>query len=286
MFANPFVPMRGSGGLARVTLAAADGARADVYRHGAHVTSWIPAGETDDRLFVSARSQFAAGASIRGGIPVCFPQFAAQGGLPLHGFARTCDWDLVTAHRTGVGSALATFRLNDSEHTRTLWPHAFAAELQVTVAGRTLEIALSIENTGREPLVFTTALHTYLRVADVRQVAVHGLSHVRYFDKNLRRDCDGESADDLRIMTAIDRIYFAAPERIEVREPGRFVSIRATGFPDTVVWNPGPKTSAALADLEPDGYLRLLCVEAAAARAPIALPPGDRWRGTQTLVAR
>jgi glucose-6-phosphate 1-epimerase len=288
MFAarDPFVPDAGAGGLPKVTLGAVDGARADVYRHGAHVTSWIPAGEADDRLFVSARSQFAAGAPIRGGIPVCFPQFAAQGALPMHGFARTCNWDLVTAHRTGTGSALATFRLEDSELTRTLWPHAFAAEVQVTVAGGTLEIALSIENTGREPLEFTAALHTYLRVADVRQAAVHGLSHIRYFDKNLRRDCEGESDDELRITAAIDRIYFAAPERIEVREPARSIAIRAAGFPDTVVWNPGPETTAALADLEPGGYARMLCVEAAAARTPIVLSSGDHWRGAQTLVAR
>ena len=267
-------------------LGSADGARADVYCHGAHVTSWIPAGETDDRLFVSARSQFVAGAAIRGGIPVCYPQFAAQGTLPMHGFARSCDWSLVTAHRTGTGSALAMLRLTDSATTRTLWPHAFAAELQVELSGRTLAVALTIENTGPEAMAFTAALHTYLRVADVRQATVHGLAGTRYFDKILQRDCEGASADELRIRAAIDRIYHAAPDDLEVREPGRAVAIRATGFPDTVVWNPGEQPSAALADLEPGGYLRMLCVEAAAARVPVVLASGESWRGTQTLVAR
>jgi glucose-6-phosphate 1-epimerase len=52
------------------------------------------------------------------------------------------------------------------------------------------------------------------------------------------------------------------------------------------VWNPGPDAGAGIADLESGGYARMLCIEAAAARSPIALAPGERWRGGQTLVAR
>ena len=51
----------GLGGLPLVTLRAADGSAADVYLHGAHVTSWCPAPDLDDRLFLSARSEFRAG---------------------------------------------------------------------------------------------------------------------------------------------------------------------------------------------------------------------------------
>jgi hypothetical protein len=40
-----------------------------------------------------------------------------------------------------------------------------------------------------------------------------------------------------------------------------------------------------LGDLEPDGYLRMLCVEAAASRAPVPVAPGVRWLGSQTLAA-
>ena len=281
-----FTPEPGEGGLAKVVITAADGARAEVYLHGAHVTSWRPAGDGAERLFVSARSRFAPDAAIRGGVPLCFPQFAAQGTLPMHGFARTASWDLVHARRDATGAAVAVLRLTDSAATRALWPHAFVAELSVTVAGATLEIDLSVQNTGAAALAFTGALHTYLRVADVRQAAVHGLGGVRYRDKVKGTDGETEAATELRVVGPIDRVYYAAPEDLELREPGRVIAIATTGFPDTVVWNPGESGGAGMADLEPDGYARMVCVEAAAVRAPLTVNPGLPWRGTQTLTAR
>ena len=41
--------------------------------------------------------------------------------------------------------------------------------------------------------------------------------------------------------------------------------------------------AARLADLDPDGYRRFVCVEAAIFRAPIVLEPYQTWRGGQTL---
>ena len=67
--------------------------RLKIYLHGAHVTSWVPAGG-DERLFLSQKSEFRPGAAIRGGVPVIFPQFGGLGTLPKHGFARTLPWDL------------------------------------------------------------------------------------------------------------------------------------------------------------------------------------------------
>jgi glucose-6-phosphate 1-epimerase len=284
-----FAPMPGEGGLPRVLLVAADGARAEIYLHGAHLTSWIPAGEAGDgadRLFVSARSRFAPGVAIRGGIPVCFPQFADQGPLPAHGFARITPWALVDAHRTPAGAARGVFRLGDTNATRGLWPHRFAVELTVTVAGRQLEVGFAVTNTGASTFAFTGALHTYLRMTDVGTASVHGLQHARYRDKALGVDDVLEAESALRIDREIDRAYYAAPADLEARAPDRTTAARATGFPDTVVWNPGAVRGATLEDLEPDGHLRMLCVEAAIARSPVELAPGVRWQGTQVLTAR
>ena len=76
--APPAVP--GAGGLPKIVLEAPDGARAELYLHGAHVTAWTPAGAGDERLFLSAASEFRADAAIRGGVPVIFPQFAGRAG--------------------------------------------------------------------------------------------------------------------------------------------------------------------------------------------------------------
>ena len=280
-----FVPVAGAGGLPKIALAAADGARAELYLHGAHVTSWIPAGEGEERLFLSSRSQYVPGVPIRGGVPVSFPQFASEGPLPKHGFARITSWQLIRAGRHDGDAASALLRLTDSDATRALWPHRFLAELTVTIAGRTLEVALVVNNNGEASFTFTGALHTYLRVADVREAAVRGLQHARYRDSVLDQDGLVEPARDLRIVGEIDRVYHAAPEDLQVREPARTMAARGIGFPDTVIWNPGERGGAALKDLEPGGFARMLCVEAAVVRSPVTLKPGERWSGMQTLTA-
>jgi glucose-6-phosphate 1-epimerase len=277
--------MPGAGGLDKLALTAADGARAELYLHGAQVTSWIPAGDTVDRLFLSSRSQYKPGVAIRGGVPVSFPQFAAEGPLPNHGFARVSTWSLVRAGQEASGTARAVVRLEDSEATRRLWPYPFVAEITVSLSGRALEVSLRMTNTGSTGFTYTAALHTYLRVGDVRQTVVRGLRNARYRDKVLGADGVVESSPELRITGQIDRVYYSAPDDLQVCERLRTTSVRATGFPDTVVWNPGEQAGAALNDLEPGGYARMLCVEAAAVRAPVKLEPGERWQGSQTLTA-
>ena len=277
--------LAGIGGMPKLVLVAADGARADVYLHGAHVTSWIPAGTGDDRLFLSATSRWGEGEAIRGGVPVCFPQFADQGALAPHGFVRTTAWTLVRAERQATGAAQATLRISATPAMRALWPHAFTLALTVTVGGNTLALELAATNEGDTPFEFTGALHTYLRVADVRQTFVRGLEGVHYRDKVLRLDDDVESAPRLAVDRHLDRVYRAVPAVVAVEEPARTTEVRATGFRDTVVWNPGPERGATMDDLEPGGYARMLCVEAAVASAPAIVAPGATWRGMQALAA-
>src|SRR6476646_1968945 len=101
------MPFAGEQGLPMVAVVAADGAHIEAYLHGAHVTSWHAAGDGDERLFVSSESRFEDGTAIRGGIPLCFPQFADQGSLPMHGLVRTVPWTLVTAGQAADGAAHA-----------------------------------------------------------------------------------------------------------------------------------------------------------------------------------
>jgi glucose-6-phosphate 1-epimerase len=281
--AQPAVVLPGRGGLPKAVLTAVDGDRAEVYLHGAHVTSWIPAGG-GERLFLADRASFEPGAAIRGGMPVIFPQFAGMGTLPKHGFARTVVWELVEADGTPGGAAFARLRLQDTASTRELWPHAFVAELSVTVASQQLDVALTVTNTGSEPLSFTGALHSYFRVDDVGTAVVEGLGGTRY------RDSAGgdERIDQEQVLTVageIDRVYLDAPDRLLLRDGSRTLAIQAAGFPDVVVWNPGTARARALPDLGSDAYLRMLCIEAAVVGTPVRLVPGGAWTGRQTLSA-
>lgn len=261
----------------KIVLASADGARAEVFHHGAHVVSWIPANGAE-RLFLSERSSFEAGAAIRGGVPVVFPQFASTGPLPKHGFARNMEWDVVEH-----GHSRARFQLISNAATMAIWPYAFVAELDVRAGGDTLDIALAVRNTGTDPFSFTAALHTYLAVRDVGETTVRGLQGHRYRDGGANGVQDSEP---LCIDAEVDRIYFDVKHPITVADGERTTEVGARGFADVVIWNPGMKKAAALPDMVPDGYRRMLCVEAAAIGTPIALAAGAQWSGAQRIIAR
>ena len=262
----------------------ADGARMTVHRHGAHVTSWTPS-DGRERLYLSGRTDYRPTAAIRGGIPVIFPQFASEGPLPKHGFARTASWSLIDAAATEDGRFVARFGFGDNEATRSIWPQAFAAELRVLFGGARLSVSLSVRNTGDRAFAFTAALHTYLAVSAIDAVRLHGLNGLHYRDTANGGAARIETADELPIAGEVDRNYFDAPQALLLHEPHGTLRIEQSGFCDTVVWNPGPAKAAALADLDSDGYQRFLCVEAAVIGRPVQLQPGERWVGTQTLIA-
>jgi glucose-6-phosphate 1-epimerase len=265
--------------LPSLQLSTPDGAAAEVFEHGAHVASWKPAGDSE-RLFLSGSSIFREGTAIRGGVPVIFPQFAAEGPLPKHGFARTLNWRLLG--RTQDSVALA---LEDSEATRAIWPHSFACELIVRLAAQRLSIDLAVTNRGDAAFAFTAALHTYLRVDDIAAARVSGLKGLRYRDSAKGGAERSEADEPVAIAGEVDRIYFDAPAELELIEPARRLRVLQEGFTDTVVWNPGADKGAALSDLEAGGYRRMLCIEAAVVGRPVELAPGAHWRGSQTLVA-
>lgn len=283
--ASPVTTVPGEGGLPQVVATATDGARLAVYVHGAHVASWHPAGSSDDRLYVSPKSHFAPGMPIRGGIPVCFPQFADQGPLPQHGFVRDRDWTPRFAGRTSTGAAQVRMRLADTPATRAVWPHAFVCVLTATAQANLLAVELAFTNAGTAPFDVTAALHTYLRVQDVRATAIEGLAGAHYRDKRLREDDLLESAGALSLVQPLDRVYYTVPAELRVIEPARTLVVRAAGSTDTVVWNPGPPTGPGPHDMPDDGYVSMLCVEAAIARAPLTVAPGATHRLTQHLAA-
>ena len=269
----------------KLDLVSPDGAAVTLSLHGGHVLSWKPAG-AQEQLYLSPRSEFAPGKAIRGGVPVCFPQFAERGQLPKHGFARTLPWELVSQEQ-GKDDALAVMRLRDNDETRRLWPHAFELELSVRVGGRSLDIELACENLGEAPLQFTAALHTYVRVADLDAVSVEGLAGLRYFDSI--KQADALQRMDLLLtgekgVLDLDRIYFGVKERpLLLAEDRRQLMIRQQGFEDAVLWNPGPDRCAKLPDMPAEGWSEMLCVEAACIGRPVELPAGESWVGRQSL---
>ena len=175
-------------------------------------------------------------------------------------------------------------RLADDEATRALWPHAFEAELTLSLSGLELDVELAITNAGDEAFEFTAALHTYLCCDDVRRARLGGLYDVRYLDTTSGLE-QRQEIDPFSFAGEIDRIYFDARGPLALSTALGRMTIASEGFDDVVVWNPGPTKAAELPDLPADDWLRMLCVEAACIGQPVRLAPGQAWQARQSLQA-
>ena len=275
--------VQGVNGLPKVALAHRSGSRAEVYLHGAHVTSWTSA-RGEELFSLSRESRFEAGAPIRGGIPVCFPQFGA-GALPQHGFARTSDWQLIRTELLDNGVVAAELQLTETAETLEIWPHRFALGLRVLLDENALAVAVQVLNTGEMPFAFQTALHTYFRIADIHRAAVYGLGGVTYVDALRDRIRYVETRPAIRFDEETDRIYVNAPDslRLEDEGCGRIISIEKRHMPDVVIWNPWIDKSRRMPDFGDDEYLTMVCIETGRIEVPAELSPGARWEADTTF---
>ncbi len=266
-------------GLPATELLLPNGDRVVVAHHGAHVLSWVAGGR--ERLYLSPQSVMDGQAAIRGGIPVCFPQFNQRGDLPKHGFARNQSWTVKPA-RLEDDQAHLVLTLNDSAATRQWWDQAFEALLLIELTPGALQVDLAVRNTDSKPLSFTGALHTYFAVSDVAQARLFGLGGQAEWDAV--KDRHATAAPELRFLGEFDRVYSAAPQGYELQDGPHTLSIEQDmDWAQTVVWNPGAAKCAALADMPADGWQHMLCVEAAQVYEPVGIAPGDFWQGAQRL---
>ncbi|MDP3537856.1 MAG: D-hexose-6-phosphate mutarotase [Azonexus sp.] len=259
------------------------GSSAVISKLGAQVLSWItPDGR--EHLFLSDKAVFDGSVAIRGGIPVCFPQFAGLGDLPKHGFVRTLPW-AVSTERCADDFALVTLEISDDEATRALWPHSFTAEITLMLEADRIDVEFCVTNNGGAPFSFTAALHTYLRLVQVEDAAIEGLYGHEYRDAANGDRIVRDSGTELIIEDVVDRVYHDI-KRPQVLKAGNLsLNIQSQGFPDVVVWNPWVDLCAGMKDMPADGWKQMLCIEAAVAQQPVTLPAGEEWYGRQTLVA-
>jgi len=261
----------------------AGGASAIVSLLGGQVLSWTPRGGKE-WLYLSETAKFDRSTPIRGGVPVCFPQFADLGKLPKHGFVRTVDW-MLADRRVDKDFALIQLRLEDSAETRALWNHPFGIELTISIEDNRLDLEFEVDNRGTDVLSFTGALHTYLRVREAEEARLEGLYGFTYRDSANGNAIKRETGDALMVDAEVDRVYRQVNRPLLLRDGSRTLGINTEGFPDVVVWNPWETRCAALADMPDNGFRRMLCVEAAAADTPITVAAGEQWWGRQTLIA-
>ncbi len=270
-------------GLAAIRLQLACGDTALVALQGAQVLSWVA--EAEEQLFLSPRAAHDGRSPIRGGIPVCFPQFNQRGPLAKHGFARTMAWqgDAAQAVVLPGDGLMLRLRLADDAQTRAVWPHAFEAVLEIRLHPGALAVQLCVHNRGDAPLAFTAALHSYLHVADAGQAALQGLDGLRYWDAVA--DSHPVQQGAVTFGMEVDRVYPRPDAAVRLARPGLggLAISQDEAWRETVVWNPGPQLCGRLADMPAEGWRHMLCVEAAAIDEPVTVAPGGCWKAAQHL---
>lgn len=242
-------------------------ASADICLQGAHLMNWQPASQTVPVVWLSRDAKVAAGKSIRGGAPVCWPWFGAhatESSFPGHGFARTVPWQLLETGVEPNGATRLTLRLVNSEKTLAQWPHACRLDLIIRV-GDTLRMEMVTENTGSEAFVIGEALHTYFQISDISAVRVSGLEGCEYWDKvggsNLCRQ-----AGSIAFAEETDRVYINTAAECVIEDDGlkRRIHVVKSGSQSTVVWTPWIEKAKKMGDMgQPDGWREMVCVESA-----------------------
>lgn len=250
----------GNGGLAKIVVTTKV-STVEIYLHGAHLTHFQKNGEPP-LLFMSAKSHFAAGEPIRGGVPVCFPWFGNRDGEPSHGFVRITEWELVKTAAAPDGTVTLHFALPKIS-SRDVW-NGLRMELVVMVADAlTMELVASNETCGKT-VEIENCLHTYFQVGDIGAVSLTGLRDAPFDDfaagANGARKVENDPV--LRITKETNRVYPDNTGTVEIRDEEFRRTIRVEKFnsQSTVVWNPWT-TQKLPDDYDPAEYKHMVCVE-------------------------
>jgi glucose-6-phosphate 1-epimerase len=253
-------------------------ASAQIYLHGAQVAAWQPAHARGPVLWMSAHSLFKPDKAIRGGVPICFPWFGPHREdktVPSHGFGRLTPWTLCDAGEEPDGTVNLTLQLED-DNASPVWPHYFHADLRLSI-GRTLTLALFVDNPDSIAFSYEAALHTYFSVSHIERVSVSGLENTEYQDK-VSGSHQRQDSDPIRFSGETDRVYLNTQAQCVIHDPGmnRRITIAKRGSGSTVVWNPWVQKARAMADFGDDEWPGMVCIETAnVGEAAVTLRPGD-----------
>ncbi|HTY87263.1 MAG TPA: D-hexose-6-phosphate mutarotase [Candidatus Acidoferrum sp.] len=265
----------GKGGLPKINVTTPR-STAEIYLHGAHVTHFQKTGEPP-LLFLSARSRFAPGQPIRGGVPICFPWFGSRADAGVHGFARITEWKVEAAAALAEEGVTLRFHLPRTD-AGAAWPPC-DTELAVTITDR---LTMELITTNRSPdrrLEFENCLHTYFAVGDIDAVSLSGLEAKPFDDfargaNGVRRNGD---PSPLLVTQETNRVYFDHAGMVEIRDDAlrRVISVQKFNSRSTVVWNPWT-TQKLPDDFDPAEHRRMVCVESGNVKQDkLALPPGQ-----------
>jgi glucose-6-phosphate 1-epimerase len=223
-------------GSSRIILTEPRGSTAEVLLFGGQVISWKNE-RREELLYMSSKAQYKPPKAIRGGIPVCFPQFGNFGGLERHGFARNKFWShdedpspLPPANKQSSVDLI----LKSTEDDLKTWPHSFELRIRISISPGKLTLIPRVRNIDSKAFSFMFALRNYLYVSDISEVRVEGLETLDYLDNLIGKERFTEQADAITFDGEVDRVYLNTPTKIAVidHERKRTIELRKEGMPN------------------------------------------------------
>jgi len=250
-----------------------------IAKQGGQILSWSCEGV--QRLYLSPLNSWNLSKPIRGGIPICFPQFNLNGSLPKHGFARIQEWELSPTHELNEGLLKISLRLASNDRTLAIWPFSFLLTLEIELSMNSLQCRLKVKNLSQDSFKFTTALHSYLAIENLHNISIKGLGN-QYFWQNLST-YQTLAPDLIRIYGPYDYVFTSPQNSIYLLSDTSFLKFeQSESFENIVIWNPG-KTAIEIEDLPEDDFLKMICIEAAQIQKNITLESNQIWEGYQRI---
>ncbi|MFT5711901.1 MAG: glucose-6-phosphate 1-epimerase [Glaciecola sp.] len=243
--------------------------KAEIALFGAHLLSFIPSSDGKERLWLSETAVLDKSKPIRGGVPICWPWFGTiypnlevneHRELPAHGFVRTQDWRVIGIEETPESTIIT---LSPTQLGLYGFSDNLLAYVEFTFSEQ-CSVKLITKNNSEQPIKITAALHTYFNVTDIHNTKIMGVEG-RYIDKT-RESKMFEQSLPYVISNETDRIHLPDQDNqfefIQVNAQDDKISIEQHGHDSVVVWNPWQEKSKAMIDMQDNGYLDMLCIEA------------------------
>ncbi|KAJ1694945.1 hypothetical protein LUZ63_011643 [Rhynchospora breviuscula] len=287
---EPVVVCAGPNGLDKVVLTNYKGCTVEILLYGGQIIAWKNE-YGEDYLFMSKKAAFTPPKPIRGGIPICFPQFGTYGHLETNGFAKHMTWTIeenppkiLQKYPSPKTKSFVDLLLLPSQNTNRIYPYTWELRLRVILGQNgnlTLIPRVRNMNLEKRDMAFTFALQAHFHISDVGEVRLEGLETMDYYDHLNNKTRATEYGDALTFEKEVDKAYLETPGKIAIIDHAkrRTYVVLKEGLPDCVLWNPWDKQAKKIPDFGDKEFRNMLCLQPAIIERPLKLKPGQEWTG-------
>jgi D-hexose-6-phosphate mutarotase len=241
-------------------------ATATISLQGSQVLEWQPKLKAKPVLWSADPKHWLPGRAIRAGVPICWPWFGAhptEPAAPAHGYARLCDWEVVSISTGPLGTVDIGLSMLPTHESAKRYPLSASLATRISV-GNALSISITTTNTGKDPITITEALHAYFKVGAIDDIQIEGLEgndYIDLIDQNRRKKqvgAVGFAGETGKVFLNTLKDCFIVDGLL-----GRTIKIEKSGSHSTVVWNPWRETASKMNDIGPVAWQEMVCVESA-----------------------